>query len=175
MPSQPNPVTSIATRPQPAGLRVGDRERSDACDQLSAHFAAGRLSDDELEERLSAAVAGRTKSDLHRLLADLPPLTDSSRKTAAPATVPLPAGLASNVLDVFALIAVIGCVIMAGLGALLVLFSGDGAVIAVATPDHDGRRGRQRLRGPSRPPGAGPCPRAQASGRPILALTRLLR
>ncbi len=133
MPSQPNPVTSIATRTQPAGLRVGDRERSDACDQLSAHFAAGRLSDDELEERLSAAVAGRTKSDLHRLLADLPPLTDSSRKPAAPATVPRPAGLASHVLDVFALIAVIGCVIMAGLGALLVLFSGDGAVIAVAT------------------------------------------
>ena len=133
MPSQPNPVTSIATRPQPAGLRVGDRERSDACDQLSAHFAAGRLSDNELEERLSAAVAGRTKSDLHRLLADLPPLTDSSRKTAAPATVPRPAGLASNVLDVFALIAVIGCVIMAGLGALLVLFSGDGGIIAFAT------------------------------------------
>ena len=133
MPSQPNPVTSIASRPQPAGLRVGDRERSDACDQLSAHFAAGRLSDDELEERLGAAVGGRTKSDLHRLLADLPPLADSSRKPAAPATVPRPAGLASNVLDVFALIAVIGCVIMAGLGALLVLFSGDGGIIAVAT------------------------------------------
>ena len=132
MPSYQDPVTSIVPRPRPTGLRVGDRERSEACDEVSAQFAAGRLDDDELGERLSAAVAARTKTDLHRLLADLPPLPDSQRQPATPAKQPRPV-VVSSVLDVLALIALIGCVLMAGLGALVVLIGGEGAVVVVAT------------------------------------------
>ena len=133
MPSHQDPVTSIVPRPQPGGPRVGDRERSDACEELSAQFAAGRLNGDELEQRLGAAVAARTKSDLHRLLADLPPLTDPQRQPGTPVMPSRPVGMACSVLDVLAVIALVGSVILAGLGALLVLVSGEGVVVAVAT------------------------------------------
>jgi len=133
MPSQQNPVTSIVPGPQPTGTRIGDQERSEACDELSAQFAAGRLNDDELDERLTAAVAARTGSDLHRLLADLPPLDDHRRQPGTPVAPSPRPGVACSVLDVLAVIALVGCVLMAGLGALLVLISGEGVVIAVAT------------------------------------------
>ncbi len=40
-----------------AGLRVSDRERERAVDLLSAHAAEGRLSVEELEARIDAALA----------------------------------------------------------------------------------------------------------------------
>ena len=48
-------------------------------------------------------------------------------------TQPRPVGVPSTVLDVLAVIALVGCVLMAGLGALLVLLSGEGVVVVVAT------------------------------------------
>jgi len=53
-------------------LRVGDRERAAAAERLSAHAAAGRLSIEELEERLAAADAAVHGRDLAVLEADLP-------------------------------------------------------------------------------------------------------
>ena len=53
-------------------LRVGDRERAAAAERLSAHAAAGRLSIEELEERLAAANAAVHGRDLAVLEADLP-------------------------------------------------------------------------------------------------------
>ena len=53
-------------------LRVGDRERAAAAERLSAHAAAGRLSMEELEERLAAANAAVHGHDLAVLEADLP-------------------------------------------------------------------------------------------------------
>jgi hypothetical protein len=53
-------------------LRAGDEERQATIDRLAAHFRAGRLSDDELEERTAAAHAARTRGDLAALEADLP-------------------------------------------------------------------------------------------------------
>jgi Domain of unknown function (DUF1707) len=49
---------------------VSDRDRAAA--QLQVHFAAGRLTPDELDDRLTAAIAVRTFGDLRRALADLP-------------------------------------------------------------------------------------------------------
>ncbi len=129
MPNQQNPVTSIVPWPVPAGPRVGDRERSQACDELSAQFAAGRLADDELEERLTAAVSARTRADLQRILADLPPLNEHepARPAPVPPAVPLPlpaAPVAWSALDVLALLALIGCLIVAGGAAMVVIASG---------------------------------------------------
>lgn len=67
----------------PAGLRVSDQQRDDAARQLRDHFAAGRLTHEELDERLQASYAARTEDDLRRLLADLPALPVSPQERKA--------------------------------------------------------------------------------------------
>jgi DUF1707 SHOCT-like domain len=57
--------------PQPA-LRASDAEREQVSRRLSEHAAAGRLTPEELAERLDAAYAARTHGELARLLEDLP-------------------------------------------------------------------------------------------------------
>jgi hypothetical protein len=55
-----------------ASIRIGDRERKDAADRLSGHHAAGRLTLEELEERLEQAQAAVYARDLAALERDLP-------------------------------------------------------------------------------------------------------
>lgn len=66
-----------------AQIRIGDAERQSAVARLQDHFAAGRLSWDELDERLGIAWAARTQGDLSGLFADLP-----AEPTTAPSTPP---------------------------------------------------------------------------------------
>ncbi len=54
-------------------VRAGDADRERAAETLRRHFAEGRLTPDEFDERLSAALTARTIGDLSDLLADLPP------------------------------------------------------------------------------------------------------
>jgi hypothetical protein len=53
-------------------VRVGDRERSEAADRLAAHAAAGRLTVEELAQRLERAHAAVFARELAALEADLP-------------------------------------------------------------------------------------------------------
>jgi hypothetical protein len=53
-------------------LRIGDAERDSAMAQLREHFVAGRLTFDELTERIEAALTAKTQRQLDRLMADLP-------------------------------------------------------------------------------------------------------
>ena len=53
-------------------MRVGDTEREAAAARLSAHAAAGRLSVEELEERLERAGRAVFAGDLAAIEADLP-------------------------------------------------------------------------------------------------------
>ena len=53
-------------------MRVSDAEREAAAAGLQEHFASGRLNQDELDERLAAAFAAKTRADLNALFADLP-------------------------------------------------------------------------------------------------------
>jgi hypothetical protein len=53
-------------------MRVSDAEREAAAAELREHFASGRLDQEELNERLSAVFAARTRGDLNALFADLP-------------------------------------------------------------------------------------------------------
>jgi hypothetical protein len=53
-------------------VRVSDREREAVADTLREHAAEGRLDPEELEERLTAAYAARTRRDLEGLTTDLP-------------------------------------------------------------------------------------------------------
>jgi hypothetical protein len=63
-------------------IRVSDADRERAAARLREHFAEGRLAQEELDERLSAALGAKTAADLRRVMVDLP----------GPAPVPAQAG-----------------------------------------------------------------------------------
>jgi hypothetical protein len=64
-------------------LRIGDAERDAAMVQLREHFAAGRLTFDELTERIDLALAAKTQGQIDRLMADLPRPHKAARTEAA--------------------------------------------------------------------------------------------
>jgi uncharacterized protein DUF1707 len=53
-------------------IRVSDADRDRAAARLREHFAEGRLSPDELDERIAAALTAKTAGDVRRVMADLP-------------------------------------------------------------------------------------------------------
>lgn len=80
-------MTDLTT---PGQLRVGDAERDRVTELLAEHHAAGRLTAIELDERLTAALAARTRDDLVAPLADLPAVpstTTPAERRISPAEV----------------------------------------------------------------------------------------
>lgn len=57
---------------QPSPQRIGDAERDSAAELLREHMAQGRLTADEFDERIGAALQARVASDLDPLFSDLP-------------------------------------------------------------------------------------------------------
>jgi Domain of unknown function (DUF1707) len=55
-----------------ARMRASDAERRDCAEALKAHFAEGRLDQEEFDERLGAAMVAKTRGELAVLFADLP-------------------------------------------------------------------------------------------------------
>lgn len=53
-------------------LRIGDVERDAVAAELREHFAHGRLTLEEFNQRLDAVFAAKTEADLSRLTRDLP-------------------------------------------------------------------------------------------------------
>ena len=53
-------------------VRVGDADREAVAAQLREHYADGRLTLEELNERLDQAFAAKTKADLNTVMRDLP-------------------------------------------------------------------------------------------------------
>ena len=53
-------------------IRIGDAERDQAVAMLSEHFVAGRLTQEEFEERSDQATRARYADDLAPLFTDLP-------------------------------------------------------------------------------------------------------
>ena len=53
-------------------MRIGDAERDAAAADLGEHFTAGRLTLEELHERLEAVFAAKTFGQLARIMSDLP-------------------------------------------------------------------------------------------------------
>ncbi len=64
-------------------VRVGDAERDAVAAQLRDHYADGRLTLDELNERLDLAFAARTKADLNEVMRDLPHVARPAAGAAA--------------------------------------------------------------------------------------------
>jgi hypothetical protein len=57
---------------EPVPQRIGDVERDRAAEYLREHMSVGRLTQEEFDERLTAALQARTAADLEPLFADLP-------------------------------------------------------------------------------------------------------
>jgi hypothetical protein len=74
--------------PEP-GIRASDQDRDAAVQRLQVAFAEGRLTDDEFDHRMRAALAARVHAELDELLADLPAATVAPRP-AAPVRAPKP-------------------------------------------------------------------------------------
>ena len=53
-------------------MRVSDADRETVTARLRDHYAEGRLTQDELDERVSAALSAKTFGDLRSLTTDLP-------------------------------------------------------------------------------------------------------
>ncbi|HEV2452057.1 MAG TPA: DUF1707 domain-containing protein [Streptosporangiaceae bacterium] len=53
-------------------IRVSDADREEVAARLREHFAQGRISSEELDERITAALSAKTAGDLRRVLTDLP-------------------------------------------------------------------------------------------------------
>jgi len=65
-------------------LRVGDAERDEVATALHEHFAQGRLTRDELDERLTATLSARTVGDLRGVTRDLPGATPATERSPVP-------------------------------------------------------------------------------------------
>jgi hypothetical protein len=66
-------------------VRIGDAERDRAVAELGDHFAAGRLTREEFDERIDQAMQARFDRDLRSLFTDLPVSAD-----AEPQPAPMP-------------------------------------------------------------------------------------
>lgn len=73
-------ATEVVERPD---LRIDSSEREQAAAALSEHYIAGRLTEDELNERLSQTYTARTRGELSNVLGDLPELTSGQPPASA--------------------------------------------------------------------------------------------
>jgi hypothetical protein len=72
------------------GYRAGDAERNRTAELLKEAHAAGYLTLEETDERLGAALAARTRGELDRLVADLPPEWRASQERGQGPAGPAP-------------------------------------------------------------------------------------
>jgi hypothetical protein len=65
-------MSDVSAQPNGQAVRASDRERDKTVALLQRNFVDGRLTQDELEDRASAAYTARTRDQLYDLTADLP-------------------------------------------------------------------------------------------------------
>jgi hypothetical protein len=68
-------------------MRISDADRDRAASRLRDHYAEGRLTAEELDERVAAALKAKTAGDLRRVMSDLPgtgPAQPNPRPYAGP-------------------------------------------------------------------------------------------
>ncbi len=68
------------------GPRASDAEREHAVAALQRHFADGRLTDDEFNDRVELVLHARTLRELYEIMSDLPelPVVDVPHRPASP-------------------------------------------------------------------------------------------
>ena len=70
-------------------MRISDSDRDRVAAQLRDYYAEGRLTTEELDERVTAALNARTAGDLRGVMADLP--SPAPTQAGAPSTPPFAA------------------------------------------------------------------------------------
>ena len=110
-------------------ILISDADRDGASARLRDHYADGRLTREELDERVTAALNARTFGDLRRVLADLP----ESAPALLPGGTPPPPAASRSVLGLRGLL-LLTLVAQVLLGVLLIADGGwpFPAVLAVA-------------------------------------------
>jgi hypothetical protein len=93
-------------------LRASDADRDAVTDRLREATGEGRLEDEELEQRVDAALRARTYGELARLVADLPrqpamPWRPGRRTKAVARSALLGAGLLTATTAALAVVAVV--------------------------------------------------------------------
>jgi hypothetical protein len=83
-PGQQRAAGRQAHDPVRQATRIGDAERDTATAELGDHYAAGRLTLDELHERIALALSARTHGQLTRVMRDLPSLRRAPRPVPGP-------------------------------------------------------------------------------------------
>ncbi len=103
-------------------MRLSDADRQQALDTLGEHFAQGRLTRDELDERSDAVWSAKTHGDLSPIFADLPvqaPARPEGRRPRGPRGWPAARGLLVPVLVVLVVLTVITHLPLVLLGLVL--------------------------------------------------------
>jgi hypothetical protein len=104
-------------------IRVSDADRERITGRLREHFAEGRLTSDELDERVSAALNAKTFADLRPLMADLPEPVPAPPRAAHPRPASPPPWVAyrrgPRLMPLLMLVALVALVAPAGGGWLV--------------------------------------------------------
>jgi Domain of unknown function (DUF1707) len=104
-------------------IRVSDADRDRVTGRLREHFAEGRLTSDELDERISAALNAKTFGDLRPLMADLPEPVPAPPRAAHPRPAGPPSWVAHRrgprLMPLLMLVALVALVAPAGGGWLV--------------------------------------------------------
>ena len=139
-------VERVGVRSAPAvPVRIGDAERDRAISTLSDHFAAGRLSREELDERVDQAMQARFDADLRPLFADLPRPEPTAVVRPAPAYPPPLAMAFATLFWLIPLLLILGLIAAVITGAPWII---GGLIWVVILTKLFGRRHRYYSRGP---------------------------
>ena len=99
-------------------LRASDAEREQVIEDLRQHAADGRLTMDEFEQRVSEALAAKTRADLEPALRELPALEREPEPTPrVRREMPMPSARA-----VFTVVAIVFAVVMFTQGGWWIIF-----------------------------------------------------
>ena len=129
----------------PVPVRIGDAERDRAISTLSDHFAAGRLSREELDERVDQAMQARFDADLRPLFADLPRPERTAAVRPAPAYPPALAMAFATLFWLIPLLLILGLIAAVITGAPWII---GGLIWVVILTRPSVRRHRYYSRGP---------------------------
>ena len=95
-----------------SGMRISDRERQRAIDELRRHCAAGRLDVDEYSIRIEQAMAASTLEELDRLLADLPMMRIADPEPRIRPGVTMPSRVTAMAIVILAVVLVVTAVVL---------------------------------------------------------------
>jgi len=99
---------------QKTQIRIGDTERDRAVAALGDHFAAGRLTNEEFEQRMEQAIQARFNDDLEPLFVDLPRTVEPhvEPKSQQHADIPLAWAAMFWLAPLFVITAVVAAVVL---------------------------------------------------------------